>query len=604
MLFCLAVHWQALKTWFFLDDFAWLGLRFELHTPHDLIHILFRPEAQGTVRTLSERLFFLVFYSIFGLHAPPFRIWAFLTEFANIALLIRITERLTGSRVAAFLAAIIWSANAGLSTAMDWSSAYNEIAFGFFLLLSFYLFLRYIDSGERKYWIWQWVTFLAGFGALELNVVYPAVAAAYALCCARAQFRKTLFLFIPSIVFTAAHFIFVPQATDPYYRMYFGSSLFKMLWTYWKWTVGAVRDQPVDWRPIWLGMTAVAAISLALAWFAWRKASRREWLPLFMLAWFVIAILPVLPLKNHFTVYYVFVPSIGFAMLAGWAIAEAQGFFRAIAIVLASLYLTIAITDIHTAEKYNYARARRVKYLVTGLDPLPRAWAGKRILLAGIDNDLFWSGVYPDPFRLIGIRQIYLAPGSEQAIDPHPEWGGISRFSITSAEAVLALKSQQAVVLELDGRRLKDVTDAYLPRLVQQLNGRAIDFVDVADPRYADRLGPGWYPVETGFRWMSKTASVKIERPKKAGQELRITGFCPRGAIAQGPLEVSFRADHAVIGSTVLTQPNQPFNLHFVLPGPFEGTQMLEIEIDLNRTFQVPGDPRTFGLVFGTFALE
>jgi hypothetical protein len=59
-----------------------------------------------------------------------------------------------------------------------------------------------------------------------------------------------------------------------------------------------------------------------------------------------------------------------------------------------------------------------------------------------------------------------------------------------------------------------------------------------------------------------------------------------------------------VIGSTLLTQPNQPFNLHFVLPGPFEGTQMLEIEIDLNRTFQVPGDPRTFGLVFGTFALE
>ena len=61
MLFCLVVHWLALKIWFFGDDFAWLGLRLELHTPRDLIHVLFSPQAEGTVRTLSERLFFLVF---------------------------------------------------------------------------------------------------------------------------------------------------------------------------------------------------------------------------------------------------------------------------------------------------------------------------------------------------------------------------------------------------------------------------------------------------------------------------------------------------------------------------------------------------------------
>src|ERR1700736_1452796 len=228
MLFCLCVHWLDLKIWFYGDDFAWLGLHFELNTPSDLIHILFRPEAQGTVRPIRERLFFLVFGSIFGLESPPFRIWVFLTQFVNIALLIQITRRLTGSAAAGLIAPVLWSANAGLAVSIGWSSAYNEIALAFFILLAFHLFQRYIDTGERKYWIWQWIVFLLGFGALELNVMYPVLAAGYALCCARPYFRKSLLLFIPSILFTAVHFIFVPAATAPYYSMHFGSGPFAM----------------------------------------------------------------------------------------------------------------------------------------------------------------------------------------------------------------------------------------------------------------------------------------------------------------------------------------------------------------------------------------
>ncbi len=68
MLFCLALHQCALKTWFFQDDFAWLALRLGINSPSDLLHALFAPIAQGTVRTLSERLYFLVFPSLFGLN--------------------------------------------------------------------------------------------------------------------------------------------------------------------------------------------------------------------------------------------------------------------------------------------------------------------------------------------------------------------------------------------------------------------------------------------------------------------------------------------------------------------------------------------------------
>lgn len=130
MLFCLAVHWMALRTWFFADDFAWLGLPQELEW-NSIWHVLFAPAAQGTVRTLSERLYFLVFTWLFGIDALPLRIWAFLTQFASIALLIQIARRLTRSEVAGFLAPILWVANSAIAGAIGWSSAYNEIALSF-----------------------------------------------------------------------------------------------------------------------------------------------------------------------------------------------------------------------------------------------------------------------------------------------------------------------------------------------------------------------------------------------------------------------------------------------------------------------------------------
>jgi hypothetical protein len=223
--------------------------------------------------------------------------------------------------------------------------------------------------------------------------------------------------------------------------------------------------------------------------------------------------------------------------------------------------------------------------------------------LAGIDNDLFWSGLYGDPFRLIGLSQIYIVPGSEKNIDPHPEWGGISRFVMSPQEAVLDVKSHQAIVLQPEGRHLRNVTSIYLPKLEQALNGKSFDRVDVANPNDAGRLGPTWYPSESGFRWMPKTASVKIARPAQSGQVLKIKGYCPAAVVATGPLEVFFRADGILIGSAALKQPDQ-FQWQFALPSQLIGQSTMEIEIEVSRTTQVPGDPRIFGLTFGTFTVE
>ncbi len=398
MLFCLAVHWMAIKTWFSADDFAWLGLPLELHpTLGSWLDVFFGPRAQGTIRTLSERAYFVVFTSIFGLNALPFRLWAFLTQFANIALLIGITRRLTGSRWAALIAAVLWGANAGLALALNWSSAYNEICCSFFLLASLYCLLRFIETGERKYWIRQWIVFLLGFGALELIVTYPAIAALYTWLFARQYFRKTFWLFIPSALFTAAHFLFIPIATDPNYTMHFDRDLPVTLWKYFAFAVAAARADVVDWRPLWLGLSLAIAIALAGVFLLRRNPK----LTVFCSAWFVIVLLPVLPLKNHFTEYYVTMPALGLAILGAWALTT----YPRVAAVLAAVYLVVSIADVHAADKYYYQRARHMKRLVLALQEDQVRLQDKMVLLTSVGNDLFWSGFFDDPFRLLGIRR-------------------------------------------------------------------------------------------------------------------------------------------------------------------------------------------------------
>ena len=190
----------------------WLNLPHQAHGWDALLRTLFQPNpAQGSWRPLSERAFFLSCGVLFGDDALPYRIWVFLTQCANLVLLCSITARLTRSRAAGFWAAILWVANSKLATVMSWTCEYILVACGFFLLLSLHFFLRYIETGERRFYFWTWASFLTGFLAMETNIVFPLLAGSYALLCARKYFRRTLPFFGVAAIYAILHFILAPN---------------------------------------------------------------------------------------------------------------------------------------------------------------------------------------------------------------------------------------------------------------------------------------------------------------------------------------------------------------------------------------------------------
>ena len=301
-LLCLALHWRSFDSWFRADDFAWLGVGLDVTDFRGLLHALFAPSAPGTLRPLSERAFFMASYSLFGLDPLPFRIVAFATQFANLVLLAAIGARVGGVRAAGFWAASFWAINGALFVPLVWASAYNELMCALSLLLAFYFLLCYLETGRRRYNLAQWAVFLVGFGALELAVVYPALAAAYTWLCARRHFRRSLWLFAASAVYLIVHAIFVPPQKAGFYAMRVTGAVFPTLGAYWTWSLRPAGLQ----APRWLALAAVLLLTLGLAVFVVRKLRAGNRGPLFCLAWYLTVLSPFLPLLDHRSEYYVF----------------------------------------------------------------------------------------------------------------------------------------------------------------------------------------------------------------------------------------------------------------------------------------------------------
>ena len=85
---------------------------------------------------------------------------------------------------------------------------------------------------------------------------------------------------------------------------------------------------------------------------------------MFCLAWFALALTPVLPLRDHVTEYYSALPAIGLAWLGGWAVAEAR---RSVALPLVALYAALMLPRTLAASNWNFGVSMRARNLVQGV---------------------------------------------------------------------------------------------------------------------------------------------------------------------------------------------------------------------------------------------
>lgn len=591
------LFWPGLQCWFQQDDFAWLALGQGIESAPDLLRVLFQPMAQGTIRPISERAFFMGYFALFGLDALPFRITVFLTYLVDLWLVYRIGLRLTASVGAAAVAVLLWGVNSALGMPLAWTSSYNQILCAACLLGALELWMRFADTG-RKGCLWGcWIVFLLGFGVLELNVVFPALALSFAVLYAPHVWRYTLPMFAVSGLYALAHRMAAPRVrTGPYAMHVDPASLVQTLQAYWIRAFGAYEIEllPIDrFFPALAGWVAgVGTLALAgfVIWRLWRRDAR----VLFGLLWFLVVLSPVLPLRDHLTLYYLSIPTIGLAWLAAAGTRAAFGRHVVAGIaatLLAGGYITTSALLARSVVTFHRERSREVRALVLGVERARELHPGKTILIAGVDSDLYWAGVNDNPFRLLNLGEVYLTPGSEGQIEAHPDLGDPQEYILPPAQTLQALRSGSAVVYSFGDNRLHNITRRYTAIAAASLEAGLSRRVLTGSTRFSNQLGEGWYEAEGHFRWMAGRAVVYLAGPERPGQVLRIEGFCPEVQIQGGAVHLTVRVNGSALPVVRLDRANERFSHDLPLPDHVVNQARVTVELDLDRTTNPDGRP-------------
>ena len=567
-LLLVAFYWPALTGWFFQDDFGWLRLRQDVHSAADLPAALFAPKAHGNMRPLGENAYWLALGAAFGANALPFRIVTFATQLAALWLLGAVAARLSKSRSAGFAAQILWVASCGLAPAMGWSSIYNQVLSGFFFLLAFYCLLRHMETGEGRWWAWQWAAFVLGLGALETNVVYPALAALYALLCARGLIQRILPMFAVSALSAGVHFYFAPAPHAGPYSPAVDARVFGTVAAYWDWALGRMPA-------VLAALLAAAALAFVLG-----RAGRRDYAPLLALGWFLIPLAPYLPLPEHRMDYYLAVPSIGVAMLGAFALAAARHSrvpWKLAAAAGVLCFAAFSAKQAWTVTRWEHDRGRRVEDFVSAVAEVRRLHPGKTILLDGMDNDLFWAGMANLPFHAMRMPEVFLAPDGTKSIDAPPDF--LLQFVLPGEVAVRLLGREAAVVYRFDGDTLRSETARYRETAEAAFPGGTPHFVNIGDPVFAEFLGGGWQPAADGYRSMLGAASLRIG----SGRTLYL------GVLRTGAFDLRVTADGRAVPLTLVSRDNDLSLFRGDLPSP---PARRELDLTVSTSLKEP-------LIFG-----
>jgi hypothetical protein len=590
--FCYWLHEYALRSWFWSDDFAWLSLHLQLFDFHWLLKTMFEPLAQGTIRPWSERGFFLLFFRLFGLDALPYHGLVMATQFANILLLGWLVRRLGGSIAAAVVAPILWTANTSLVLPMGWASDYNQILCSFFLLSAFALYLT------GHYWL-QFLVFVLGFGALEINIVYPLILLAWLLL-NRKDWKPALPLFAVSIAYYLVHRHFAPGMKDGPYALHFDFSVFPTFFVYWRQFCVPPQWYTLPRHQPWIATVATVLLSGALLWFC-ARIGRVAW---FFLAWFLIALAPILPLRDHITNYYLAIPSLGLAavLALGLDLNLPPWRVRLALAIPAVLYLWIQIPSTRLASRWNCDRSREVRVMVLGTLRAHELHPGKAILLANITPYLYAFGMAHSPFRAAGFEQVYLTPETNfttfDGLEP-PAY-----FALPAGPALNALRYEDAEVYEFAGERMRNITASYRPWARKNIPNILPSKVDAGSPLMTYLLGSTWYSLEGSHRWMPQKATLRIAAPTTSNRKLAITGYCTESQVHDGPLRVHFSINGKEVSSEEFIKPEAPFLRIVNVPDSVTGKVEMEVGIEVDRVFRSSPSDRPLGLAFGTFEVR
>jgi len=599
-LFFLVAYHRGLWIWFRADDFAWLLLSHQWVQASDLVRLLFQPMAQGTIRPLSERAYFLLLGTLFGLNSLPFRLVVHGVQIGNLILLSDLAQRLTGSPVAATLAPLLWVNSLGVVEAFAWTSSFNQLLCTLWILLGLRWFLQWTETGQRGYYWLQWVALLGALGSLESGILLPTLITGLAWARACQRWRLTLWLWIPAVLYAGIHHWLAPPPQTGPYALHLGWNLLASLGQYWLWAFGGDGIRSVVPRPPWpvVGLVAAVFLSLLVSAFLAKRVWQGDRLAIWLVGWFTLFVSPYLPLRDHFSLYYLTIPAVALAVAASWMVATIGRRWLAALVVVTFLGVYVPASQVKLG--WFLRQSLEGQYLMQNLQLLRQRHPNQVILLTGVSPDTFWSTLAHGALEACKLREVYVAEECQAQLQISAPMEPPVQLFLPGPIAARLLDAGELVVYQA-GVPFRNVTRLYGASLPRFWHEAWASRVEAGQRVFAGQLGEGWYGPEWGHRWMARRATVLLGVPPGGAQRLVIEGFCPVELVRSGPLEISVSLGSRFLGRRTVAQPGA-FRLELAVGAPLP--EPARIALQLNKTFQSGADRRPLGVAISRVCLR
>lgn len=350
-----AVYWPATRTFFVGDDWEWLHIaRTTMGSPVGWLSVFIRENAMGTYRPLTENIYFWLCWHLFGAIPLGFHLVTLTVFLTTVWAVWRMCAHFLGRPWLATGVAALFVGCTAVYEMLDWSAAFSEV--GAVACMAWGA-LAFITGRRAAAAAWCAVAVLCDETAMVLPLLLLSaslLAAPWPLLPAlRRAIRETraaLGVFVLYVVVrfgvmgTHAKGAFAIVLTP---RILAAEILRSMAWTFDVTMV--LRNVMTAARPEMAALMAVvgAAGLLALG-LAGRRADREGLLlALTGAVWWIIGLLPVLPVAHDFSAYNLGAALLGVPLFAAGLLRGAKGWAQAAAPAMGVAFLLLGTATVY-----------------------------------------------------------------------------------------------------------------------------------------------------------------------------------------------------------------------------------------------------------------
>jgi len=462
------------------DTIHWFYARHK--TFHDFLAGFLSLDSGGWYRPLTNGSVQSLLFPALGLNPTGYRVVQYVLFLTATVAVFKLAALLTERRLAACLATLYFSLHTvNAYTTYDLAFV-PEVVYSLFYVCAVFFYLKHRHAAAL-------VCFLASLCSKEAAITLPATLFAIDVIFNRKSIRRSLADVRTYLLVAVAYVLFVVgylgvqrpafqalgngNSPDAGYRFALDKTIGENADVAATWAFNIPREWMTESRGTtgWmLGFLKGFRIVIALLG-VWILLKPERKILLTALAMFVIAVLPALPLVNHFLPYYLFLPLVGFSIAIGIILDAAygkalswspSGAKLAMCATLAILF-AICIASVRKDARENRMLGRSANLALNSLQDLqashPQLNSNTTIYISNSEEpDLNWDTSQGALFKL--------AYSDDTINTLYWSWGEV----ITSA----ALERGPVIVMKYSHSHLTDITNDFIAASEPPVNYRSV----------------------------------------------------------------------------------------------------------------------------------